>query len=67
MAAFELNNYKMVLNKALVVERGLVIDDGKKDLETKKTDEPMKGFNETGPLGKFNNRGNGGNANRRSS
>ena len=57
----------MVLNKALVVERGLIVDDGKKDLETKKRPEPVNGFNETGPSRKFNNRANGGNGNRRSS
>ena len=67
VAAFELNNYKMVLEKVLVVERRLIVDDGKKDLETKKRPEPVDGFNETGSSRKFKNQGNGGNANRGSS
>lgn len=44
VAAFELNSYRMVLNKALVVERGLMMDDGKKDFETKKRDKPVSGI-----------------------
>ena len=67
VAAFELNSYKMVLNKGLVVERGLIIDDGKKDRKTKKMAEPLNRFNETGASRKFNIRGNGGNVNRASS
>ena len=58
VAAFELNSYKMVLNKALVVERGLMVEDEKKDSEPKKRAEPTNGFNENGPAKKFNNRGN---------
>ncbi|XP_074337748.1 uncharacterized protein LOC141674949 [Apium graveolens] len=67
VAAFELNSYKMVLNKALVVERGLVGDEGKKDSEAKKRCEPTGGFNENDPPRKFNNRGNGGNFSRNAS
>ncbi|XP_074324379.1 uncharacterized protein LOC141661294 [Apium graveolens] len=67
VAAFELNSYKMVLNKALVVERGLVGDEGKKDSEAKKRYEPTGGFNENDPPRKFNNRGNGGNFSRNAS
>ncbi|XP_074323743.1 uncharacterized protein LOC141660655 [Apium graveolens] len=67
VAAFELNSYNMVLNKALVVERGLVGDEGKKDSKAKKRWEPTGGFNENDSPRKFNNRGNGGNFSRNAS
>ena len=64
VANFELTTYEQVLNKALVVERGMVEALKKKDEETKKRSEPSGGFNGTGSSKKFNNRGTGGNANK---
>ncbi|XP_074350874.1 uncharacterized protein LOC141690121 [Apium graveolens] len=58
VSAFELSSYKMVLNKALEVERGLMVEDGRKDFESKKRAEPTNGFNENGSSRKFNSRGN---------
>ncbi|XP_074352186.1 uncharacterized protein LOC141691359 [Apium graveolens] len=58
VSAFELSSYKMVLNKALVVERGLMVEDGRKDFESKKRAEPTSGFNENESSRKFNKREN---------
>ncbi|XP_074346988.1 uncharacterized protein LOC141685803 [Apium graveolens] len=58
VSALELSTHQMVLNKALVVERGLMVEDGRKDFESKKRAEPTSGFNENGSSTKFNNRGN---------
>ncbi|XP_017233498.1 uncharacterized protein LOC108207573 [Daucus carota subsp. sativus] len=54
----EIKRHVVVLNKALVVERGLTVEDEKKDYEPKKRAEPTSGFNENGQVKKFNNRGN---------
>lgn len=64
VANFELGTYEQVLNKALVVERGLVDAKKKKDEDGKKRNEPTSGFNDNGPAKKFGNRGFGGNANK---
>ena len=60
---FELGTYEEVLNKALVVERGLAATTEKKDGDGKKRIEPTGGFNGNGPPNKFNNRSFGVNAN----
>ena len=64
VANFELDTYEQVLNKALVVERGLVDAKKKKDEDGKKRNEPASGFNDNGSAKKFGNRGFGGNANK---